>query len=65
MLTTYYDTRSVSSNTYVSKGQLSPYTTGTIITNALNLRFLKADYTIYFNDLQINNKFLLYRTKID
>ena len=51
MLTTYYDTRSVSGNTYVSKGQLSPYLSGTIITNYLNLRCLKTDYAIYFNDL--------------
>ena len=65
MLTTYYDTKSVSGNTYVSKGQLSPYLSGTIITNYLNLRCLKTDYTIYFNDLQINNKFLLYRTSIN
>ena len=65
MLTTYYDTRSVSTNTYTSKGAMTPFLSGTSITNALNLRCLKTDYVIYFNDLQINNKFATYRTKTD
>ena len=44
---------------------MTPFTSGTLITNALNLRCLKTDYTIYFNDLQINTKFATYRTKTD
>ena len=57
MLTTYYATINVSNNTYVSKAQLTPYFSGTIITNALNLRCLKTDYVIYFNDQAITSAF--------
>ena len=44
MLTTYYDTRSVANNTYVSKGQLSPYLTGAILTNSFILQTSLSNY---------------------
>ena len=44
MLTTYYDTRSVSGNTYVSKGQLFPYTSGTSLNNAFVLQTSISNY---------------------
>ena len=47
MLTTYYATINVSNNTYTSKGAMSPYLSGTIITTALNL---KLNITTYNTD---------------
>jgi hypothetical protein len=58
-----YYTQNVSLNTFVSKGQLSPYLTGTILTNKFNLYVLITDISNYNTNAKIDTKFGLYILK--